>query len=56
MSFARIRASGYTSVNLGVVVTGLRRGKSDLTCEPVEPDPVNSGVGSGKSNAFSRGN
>src|ERR1700721_1156046 len=46
-SFARIRATGYTSLNPGVVRSGLRCGKSNsrLTCEPVEPEPVNPGVG-----------
>jgi uncharacterized protein YqgV (UPF0045/DUF77 family) len=46
-SFARIGATGYTSLNPGVVRSGLRCGKSNsrLTCEPVEPEPVNPGVG-----------
>jgi hypothetical protein len=48
MSFARIRATGYTSINRRGGLECLRRGISNtrLTCEPIEPDPVNAGVGS----------
>ena len=47
-SFARIAMASYTHSNLGVALWGpeMRDTGAAESCEPVEPDPVSTGVGS----------